>query len=338
MAGSISKALAEDESLEAEQSSETATPQNSVELTPSTAAATASETIRWLVPESIASCSLGKSFLHHGPSNTPWVEIHATADLIADEITGLPAAVSLDSLGVYPMQSPLQFQQIPDIWTSEYQMGSRAYVDALVANQQSGFNNGQEWIQSNSAFSDHILVLKQLLLNKLDQLGPAKRRSYEVATAFVVEATLSELLVDAPPVMVCIPVIDLIASMCLGEQRKGTCVLATLPAPDVATLFSPPEHARLVFRHLNMDRGVSCYKMDPAFFWKYPDLYDPTSCIVASGIPLKPMAQTTATHPDHLDALTVGTYRNFIDFSLDASVEMTAPSGTQLGASVAGGS
>jgi threonine aldolase len=37
-----------------------------------------------------------------------------------------------------------------------------------------------------------------------------------------------------------------------------------------------------------VDRGISNYKIDPAFFDKFPELYDHHFDIVANGIPLRP--------------------------------------------------
>lgn len=145
----------------------------------------------------------------------------------------------------------------------------------------------------------------------------------DAVSAYVVEASLSDLVMGAQPTKVYIRVTDLIASMSsLEEQNHENYLVPMLPAPDVKTFFSSPEYARVVFKHLKMDCGASYYKIDPIFFSKYPELCDPSDDIIASGIPLRPQMQTTLTHPSHLDASTVATYRSFINFSLDAVVEI----------------
>ena len=99
--------------------------------------------------------------------------------------------------------------------------------------------------------------------------------------------------------------------------------MASLPAPDIKTLFSSPEYAYLAFKHLKMDCGASYYKIDPVFFSKYPELCDPSDDIVASGVPLKPGTQTTLTSPNYVDAMTVATYCSFINFSFDAATALS---------------
>ena len=61
-------------------------------------------------------------------------------------------------------------QQIPSIWTFEYQMGPQPYIDAFAASQHSSVMLGQDWTHSNSPFSDHIQVLQHLLKNKLEMM------------------------------------------------------------------------------------------------------------------------------------------------------------------------
>ena len=60
-------------------------------------------------------------------------------------------------------------QQIPNTWMFQYQMGPQIYDDCLSANRQSSSVLGQDWVDSNSPFSDHVRVLKSLLKSKLNQ-------------------------------------------------------------------------------------------------------------------------------------------------------------------------
>ncbi|KAL5603975.1 hypothetical protein FOVSG1_006725 [Fusarium oxysporum f. sp. vasinfectum] len=292
-------------------------------------------------------------------------------------------AINHDPLDMQWMRSPLQTQRMPDIWTFRYQMGTQSYANTIAVGQRSTSISGLEWTQSNSPFSDHIQVLRQLLRGKLNQPMLTKNDSCrslylsvsavlamfnsitrpdvmnwlqsqypcvidwipfssvrngliqlhaanpcidqifcDAVSAYVVEASLSELVIGAQPTKVYIRVTDLIATMSLDEEGQETGLIPTLPVPDVKTLFSSPKYACLVFKHLKMDCGASYYKIDPVFFSKYPELCDSGDDIIASGIPLRPDTQTTLTYPNHLDAFTVATYRSFINFSLDAATQI----------------
>ena len=139
---------------------------------------------------------------------------------------------------------------------------------------------------------------------------------------------MSDLIHGAPPIPIYIRVTDLITAMSSKPPKDDGNALSALPAPDIATLFSSPAHARAAFKKLNMDKGASYYKIDPAFYEKYPELYDQSSDLTATGIPLKPKIQQILTYPKPLDLRTVETYRSFIDFSLDAgrAIFMSSPS------------
>ncbi|KAK1593774.1 uncharacterized protein LY79DRAFT_513541 [Colletotrichum navitas] len=150
----------------------------------------------------------------------------------------------------------------------------------------------------------------------------------DAVTGYVVETNMSDLILGAPQVTVYIRVTDLITAMSstTGEDDGLDETPAAMPAPDIATLFSSPSHARAAFKLLNMDRGASYYKIDPAFYTKYPELFDQSSDLTATGIPLRPKSQKVLTYPKPLDASTVETYRSFIDFSLDAANTITSSS------------
>lgn len=59
--------------------------------------------------------------------------------------------------------SVLDHQQIPNIWSYGYQMGFQPYARALAGSESSSLILRKPWVESNSAFSDHISVLLQLL-------------------------------------------------------------------------------------------------------------------------------------------------------------------------------
>lgn len=149
----------------------------------------------------------------------------------------------------------------------------------------------------------------------------------DAVTGYTVEALMSDLILGAPQTTVYIRVTDLITAMASSAASEKDCgATAALPAPDITTLFSSPAHARAAFRKLNMNKGASYYKIDPAFFEKYPELYDQSNDLTATGIPLRPKFQKILTYPRPLDGPTVETYRSFIDFSLDASNSISTPS------------
>ncbi|KAF5529823.1 hypothetical protein FNAPI_13750 [Fusarium napiforme] len=140
----------------------------------------------------------------------------------------------------------------------------------------------------------------------------------DAVTGYVVEALMSDLVLGAPQITVYVRVTDLINTMSSTTSETENTI-AMLPAPDISTLFSSPAYARAAFNKLNMDKGAGYYKIDPAFFEKYPELWDQASDVTATGMPLKPKYQKILTYPKPLDPSTVETYRSFIDFSLDAA-------------------
>lgn len=83
--------------------------------------------------------------------------------------------VGLSDLGLAepsPVKSPLQIQQIPNIWSHSYQMGSQPFVEAIVASQQSTLTpDGFSWIESNSPFSDHIQAAQAASVGKTRTAG-----------------------------------------------------------------------------------------------------------------------------------------------------------------------
>lgn len=144
----------------------------------------------------------------------------------------------------------------------------------------------------------------------------------DTVSSYVVEANMADLIMGAPAVTAYIRVTDVIANIPSTTPGSDPQPSAMLPAPDADTLFSSPEYARAVFKKLDIDRGISHYKMDPAFFGTYPELYDPSVDIAAKGIPLKPDVQLRLTYPKPLDSSTFQTYRSFMDFSLYAPLSV----------------
>ncbi|KAF7557131.1 hypothetical protein G7Z17_g880 [Cylindrodendrum hubeiense] len=352
----------------------------------------------------------------------PLLDITDITESVETSVLSFRPSVTPDAIDSTVISDPgTLYQQIPNIWSFEYQMGLDPYMDAITASHHSSMMLGKEWIHSNSPFSDHIHVLQCLLKDKFSMMGIspglqgpiqslyqpvlmvlsmfnsmtrpdvmawyAKTRFFHIieltawqlypsigtfeklheryrptevqmknqyplvidwipfpsirdrliqlhaanpqidqifcdaVTGYVVEALMCDLILGAPTAKVYIRVTDLITAMSStspsADRQPGNGV--KLPAPDVTSLFRSPEYAAAAFKYLNMDRGASYYKIDPAFFGKYPELYDPTNHMTASGIPLKPDMQTCLTYPKPLNTSTVETYRSFIHFSIDAA-------------------
>lgn len=141
----------------------------------------------------------------------------------------------------------------------------------------------------------------------------------DAVSAYVVESCMSELVSGAAASKVYLRVKDLLAAGCWDEGVKDGVRASVLPAKKVDDLFTSPECAQAAFQYLGMDGGASRYKMDPAFFGKYPELYDPsTPDILARGIPLRPDIQSTLTYPQPLDIPTYQIYRSFVEFAVPA--------------------
>ncbi|GLI76144.1 hypothetical protein PoHVEF18_004415 [Penicillium ochrochloron] len=135
----------------------------------------------------------------------------------------------------------------------------------------------------------------------------------DVVSSYTVEACLADLVSEEPKTRVYIRVLD----VAMGVANMGNKTIdphTILPAPDAESLFSLPECAQAAFKLLNMDHGVTQYKLDPSFFGTYPELFDPEEDIVARGAPLRPNIQTRLPYPGRLDNLTFQTYRSFMEF------------------------
>jgi hypothetical protein len=141
----------------------------------------------------------------------------------------------------------------------------------------------------------------------------------DTVSSYVVETWMSDLIEGAPMIKAYVRVTDLVPNIDSSTTTSADIFSLgiSLPAPDVATLFSSSEYCRAVFNYLKMDHDVSNYKLDPAFFASYPELYDHDADISAEGIPLRPEVQIRLTRPKPLESQTFQTYRYFIDFAYD---------------------
>lgn len=142
----------------------------------------------------------------------------------------------------------------------------------------------------------------------------------DAVSSYVVETCMSDLIMGAPATKAYIRVLDLVTNIddVLSSSRYDSA--ACLPAPDVSTLFSSQACSKAIFDLLSVDCGVSNYKVDPAFFERYPELYDHRFDIIPTGIPLRPDVQHRLSCPKPLTPQTLQTYCNFLDFSYDASL------------------
>lgn len=138
----------------------------------------------------------------------------------------------------------------------------------------------------------------------------------DAVSSYVVETQLSILVSGAQPIPIYVRVLDILEAMGNTTGNSGMHSETTLPVANVSMLFESQIYARLAFKELKMDRGISNYKIDPQFFSRYPELFDPSSDLMAKGIPIKSHKQTNLPSPRPLDNTTVGVYRSFTDFSL----------------------
>ena len=60
-------------------------------------------------------------------------------------------------------------QQIPSIWSFEYQIGLDPYTNAMATSENSTAAIRRGWNESNSPFSDHINVLQRLMKGKIER-------------------------------------------------------------------------------------------------------------------------------------------------------------------------
>lgn len=136
----------------------------------------------------------------------------------------------------------------------------------------------------------------------------------DLVSSYTVEACMTDLILGAPAQKVYIRVLDV--SFCAADSNSMIAdPFTVLPVADAGSLFSNPECAQAVFTLLNMDHGVSEYKLDPSFFGTYPELFDHEEPYIAQGVPLRPNLQTRLPRPVRLDNLTFQTYRSFIEFN-----------------------
>lgn len=110
----------------------------------------------------------------------------------------------------------------------------------------------------------------------------------------------------------------------LSEGSNRSFALS-LPAPNVAALFSSRSLALQAFKKLDLDKGSMFFKLDPAFFERHPHLYDERANILARGVSLRPPNRSFLPSCKPLDEATLGRYRECATWTFDLSFDGLIP-------------
>ena len=84
-----------------------------------------------------------------------------------------------------------------------------------------------------------------------------------------------------------IRVVDLVQAMVEADEDLSQ-EPASLPVPEILDIFTSPSVALAVARHLQIEYGLSRYKLDPGLFINHPEFYQSAGLPMAQGAPLKP--------------------------------------------------
>ncbi|EOD44978.1 putative transcription factor bzip protein [Neofusicoccum parvum UCRNP2] len=142
----------------------------------------------------------------------------------------------------------------------------------------------------------------------------------DISHAYCVEADLSTLVATAPrPTPGFVGLWDVIQAMGDDDDdNNDDADIDVLPAPSPAALFASPALARRAFRRLRMDAGLGVFRLDPAFFAKYPELYSPELAdVLAAGAALRPPGEAWTRLPPPPEGVEIGTvrlYRHLADW------------------------
>lgn len=137
-----------------------------------------------------------------------------------------------------------------------------------------------------------------------------------IGMAYVVQADLSELLVDAEPLRVNFSVCDIIFGMdnnqsIWEETGTGADTPVELPAPSLYALLHTRDYARAMYRHFGIRTSIDKFLVDPELFQRYPHLREPDSKI-AQGIPLRSYNRSSWVVPRSLDEVSMRSYRQCV--------------------------
>ncbi|OQU97050.1 hypothetical protein CLAIMM_03053 [Cladophialophora immunda] len=172
----------------------------------------------------------------------------------------------------------------------------------------------------------------------------------DIGTSYVVEGDLSKLIQDLSPRPGYVGVWDLVSV--IAPSREGYSNLSQelkslfsrlngdtalehfpedvglnaneqvwLPAPSAASLFKSPEYALQAFKLLGAHNGASTFRIDPAFFEKYPELYDAQADITAKGTHLKPLERSQMPMPVAMTTSVLQRYHDLATWVFDIALE-----------------
>lgn len=111
------------------------------------------------------------------------------------------------------------------------------------------------------------------------------------------------------------------------DDEEETPHHTTLPAPDATALFSSKVLALEAFKMMGMHTGPGNFLLDPVFFERHPELYDPQADIIARGVPLRPGERKLITTPRPMDAGVLGRYKELSSWSITLSSAVASASG-----------
>lgn len=171
----------------------------------------------------------------------------------------------------------------------------------------------------------------------------------DVGKAYVVQADLSTLVRCPQPIIGYVPVWTLVQAISAGEVQdvfpdsfaagpiidKGNMSVLdddivtsqtpsqrqSLPASSVNELFGSASLARAAHQLLGIGQGAAFnYRLDPAFFEVYPELYDPEANVIAQGVRLRPnnhFVDEPYPIPGELDTTVLTQYRDISRIALN---------------------
>lgn len=156
----------------------------------------------------------------------------------------------------------------------------------------------------------------------------------DIGESYVVQADLSDLIVDAGPLAVNFSVLDVIyayesstewsptsdqdqddsschssSSATSAKDTRAHSTHSTLPAPNLHALLHSREYIAALYSHLNLKQPGDHFFLDKNLFVKYPQLYEP-SPLIAQSLPLRSANRVKWDHPLPLDSIALSCYQN----------------------------
>ncbi|KIW89957.1 uncharacterized protein Z519_09387 [Cladophialophora bantiana CBS 173.52] len=170
----------------------------------------------------------------------------------------------------------------------------------------------------------------------------------EIGNSYVMEIDLARLVAVIPPTRGYVGVWDLVRSIApeatassnttnlfhpdfenspetiddFDDEDEPNTPASCLPAPNASVLFGSKVLALKAFKLIGMHRGVGNFLLDPNFFDKYPELFDPAANLVAHGVPLRPGDRKFISAPQPLDSSVLGRYKELSSWSLSLTSTM----------------